>query len=76
MSKIIVKNELGDSLEQELNAMKYVTIVMEQGKISGNDDQYCFVTYFYEVQDVSDIIVYADMTKNGTHVFRVSRRYL
>lgn len=76
MSKIIIKNELGDSLEQELNAVNYVSIVMQQGKISGNDDQYCYVTSFYELQDVSDIIVYADMTKNGTHVFRVSRRYL
>lgn len=62
MSKIIITHEIDSDLE----AIEHVKAVMNNGLISKNDTQYCYITTFS-----NKIRVYADKTKSGTHTFRV-----
>lgn len=60
--KLIIK--VHHSIE-EMTALNLVQSVMKNGKIS-NDAKKCYATVFE-----SGHIVYAELTKTGTHVFNV-----
>lgn len=62
MGRIIINSE---SIDDEA-ALIYVTQVVNQGKISNNEKQYCYVTRFN-----NGVYVSADLTKNNTHSFKV-----
>jgi len=62
MGRIIINSE---GIDDE-NALIYVTQVVNQGKISNNEKQYCYVTRFN-----NGVYVSADLTKNNTHSFKV-----
>jgi hypothetical protein len=65
MTKIIIKNY--SSIKDDLVLMN-IAKVLEQGKISDGKygPQYCFMTKFQ-----SGVVIYADRTKSGSHVFTV-----
>lgn len=67
MSKIIIKNETKHLTD--LDAVQYVLLVMQEGKISGSEakKQYCYVTSWKS----QDVLVYAYLTKQGTDCFIV-----
>ena len=67
MSKIIIKNETKHLTD--LDAIQYVLLVMQEGKISGSENkkQYCYVTSWKS----QDVLVYAYLTKQGTDCFIV-----
>lgn len=61
MNKIIIHHDIDD-----LQATYYVMKVIQQGKISKDGTQYCYITTFN-----NGVAVYADLTKTGTPVFNV-----
>ena len=62
MSKIIIN---ADGVSEAV-AFAYVLRVIEGGKVSNNNEQYCYITKFWNGHTV-----YADKTKTGTYTFRV-----
>jgi len=69
--KIIVTH---DELINGVDALMYVKMVMADGLVSKgrHGEQYCSATTFRSKTYGIDVAtVYADKTKNGTHVFRV-----
>ena len=62
MSKIIINSENISDAE----SLVYTLKVINEGKISKNNSQYCFITTFE-----SGIKVYANKTKTGTYTFRI-----
>lgn len=50
----------------DITALNLVDSVIKKGKISNDAKQYCYATVF-----TSGHIVYAQLTKTGTHVFDV-----
>ena len=62
MSKIIINSENISDAE----SLVYTLKVINEGKISKNNSQYCFLTTFE-----SGIKVYANKTKTGTYTFRI-----
>jgi hypothetical protein len=62
MSKIIVTTD--GVTDQE--ALYYALKVVNDGFVSNDNTQYCFLTTFK-----NGARVYADKTKSGTHTFRV-----
>ena len=66
MSRIIINYD-DDITEQ--NAIYYVDAVISMGRYSGlNKESYCHVSQFKD-----GTFVFADVTKSGTDVFRVSK---
>lgn len=63
MTKIIIYADGGVS---DGMALTYALKVINNGKISNNNTQYCHITKFE-----SGYFVYADKTKSETHTFRV-----
>lgn len=62
MSKIIIHcGNVDDS-----TALTYALKVINQGKISNENTQYCYITRFE-----SGHVVFADKSKVGTYTFRV-----
>ena len=59
MSKIIIQN---DSSLPDIRALAYVKAVMEMGRISNNDKQYCYLTTFGEN---GEIVVATDLNKKS-----------
>ena len=64
MSKLIIHNH---SRQGDYNALKAVLDVVKNGRISSNENCYCFATSFPS----REIRVFADVTKHGTDTFRV-----
>jgi hypothetical protein len=62
MSKITITSEGITDKE----ALHYVLSVVDDGFVSNDNTQYCFMTSFTDGAKV-----YADKTKSGTHTFRV-----
>jgi hypothetical protein len=62
MSRIIINSK---GIDDE-TALIYVTQVVNQGKISNNEKQYCYVTRFN-----NGVYVSSDLTKNNTHSFKI-----
>ena len=50
-------------------ALRYVEAVVNEGRISAEEKQFCYVTIFKD-----DTIVYADQTKTGTDTFKIRKR--
>lgn len=66
MSRIIINYD-DDITEQ--NAIYYVDAVISMGRCSGlNEESYCYVSQFKD-----GTVVFADVTKSGTDVFRISK---
>ena len=52
-----------------VNAIHYVESVISMGRCSGlNEESYCYVSQFKD-----GTVVFADVTKSGTDVFRISK---
>lgn len=62
MNKIIITS---DGLS-DIEALACVINVVNEGKVSNKNTQYCFVTKF-----TNGCIVYAEATKSGTNTFKV-----
>lgn len=62
MGRIIINSENID----DVDALVYVSQVVDQGKISNYEKQYCYVTRFN-----NGVYVTANLTKNNTHSFKV-----
>ena len=66
MSRIIINYD--DDIPDK-NAIHYVDAVISMGRCSGvNEESYCYVSKFKD-----GTIVFADVTKAGTDVFKVSQ---
>lgn len=50
-------------------ALPYVQQVINQGRISAEEKQFCYVTIFKD-----GTIVYADQTQTGTDTFKIRKR--
>ena len=61
MSKIIIYHDMTD-----LQATHYVMKVIQEGKVSNDKTQYCYLTRF-----TNGVCVYADVTRSGAPRFRV-----
>ena len=61
MNKIIIHHDMTD-----LQAVYYAMKVIQEGKVSNNDTQYCYMTRF-----TNGVSVYADVTRTGVPTFRV-----
>jgi hypothetical protein len=69
MSRIIINYD--DDIPDK-NAIHYVDVVMSMGRCSGlNDESYCYVSTFKD-----GTVVFADTTKTGTDVFKISNEAL
>lgn len=64
MSKLIIKNET--TFLSDLEALTYVTEVVEGGRVSEYNTQYCFVTSWS-----NGVVVISQQTKTGTDTFLV-----
>jgi hypothetical protein len=60
MNKIIIDNR---SSKTDIECLKYVKVVMENGRISNDDKQYSYVTTFRN--DPLDIFVVTDLNKKS-----------
>ena len=66
MSRIIINYD--DDIP-DANAIHYVNVVRSMGRCSGlNAESYCYVSQFKD-----GTVVFADVTKSGTDVFRISK---
>jgi hypothetical protein len=66
MSRIIINYD--DDIPTQ-NAINYVDAVIAMGRCSGlNEESYCYVSQFKD-----GTIVFADVTKAGTDVFKISK---
>ena len=65
MSRLIINIRDGVS---EAKAIRHVAQVIEEGRVSNEGKQYCYVTTFMDGVGVS-----ASITKNGTDTFTVWR---
>lgn len=65
MSKLIINYE-DVNIE---DAISHVEAVIRNGKVSKNNTQYCYATVFK-----NNLVVYADVTKTGSHKFMVYQR--
>ena len=61
MNKIIIHHDMTD-----LQAVYYAMKVIQDGKVSNNDTQYCYMSRF-----TNGVSVYADVTRTGVPTFRV-----
>ena len=68
MSKIIIRN---DSDSDDDDALRYVSRVIESGKISGEGMQYCYHTSFHGKE--FETHVSCVIRKSGTMTFYVTR---
>jgi hypothetical protein len=47
-------------------ALAHVRLVVEEGRVSRNGEQFCYVTHFSD-----GVLVFADQTRTGTDTFTV-----
>lgn len=68
MPKLIIKNET--TFLSDLEALTYVIEVVDRGRISNYNKQYCYVTSW-----PNGVVVIAQQTKKGTDTFIVQYRH-
>ena len=64
--RIKVKDNIPDNV-----AIRLVKSVIDEGLVSNNNTQYCYVTRFKPVDEGKKITVYCDKGKTGSHLFEV-----